>query len=179
MHESDVRMSRRDALRTAALIGLALIGAPMLGTIEGCVTAREPRPIVYGRDECTFCRMVVSEPRYAAAMVTAKGRTLVFDSVECLASYCVRNPLEANRARALRVSVDASLGELFPAEQAYFARVVDGSSPMGKGITAVRARADASELPANTPLVRWPELLQLVQREGLQRGAGPQSTRGS
>lgn len=152
----------------------------MLGALEGCISSREPRAIAYGTDECAFCRMVVSEPRYATTMLTSKGRTLVFDSVECLASYCAANAREDTHARALRVSVDAKPGRMVAAEDAYFWRAAERGSPMGKGLTAVRSSAEAraSGLPPGGGLMRWSQVLVLVEREGIQRGTGSPPSRG-
>lgn len=178
--DANALMTRRAALHRGALIGLALVGVPMLGALDACVASREPRSVAYGRDECAFCRMVVSEPRYATALVTSKGKTLVFDSVECLASWCAANARDAKRARSLRVSVSAKPDEMMPADEAYFSRAEHGS-PMGKGLTAVRSPAEARAmgLAAGAALMRWPQVVALVEREGLQRGAGPRPAQGA
>lgn len=180
MMDANALITRRAALHRGALLGLALVGVPMLGALDACVASREPRSIAYGRDECAFCRMVVSEPRYATALMTSKGRTLVFDSVECLASWCVANSRDAKRARSLRVSVSGKPDEMMPAEEAHFWRAERGS-PMGKGLTALRTPAEARALglPAGAELMRWPQVVALVEREGLQRGAGSGPARGA
>lgn len=160
-------------LRAGALLGFALVAAPMIGVLQGCTSGGEPPHIAFGRDACAFCRMTVSEPRFAAALVTAKGRTLVFDSVECLASYCVKSAREphAGAARELWVSVGEKPGEMMPAERAYFGRVSNGSSPMGKGLMAEGSpRRDS---------LAWTQVLALVEREGLQRGSATPAATGS
>lgn len=159
-------MDRRAVLRAGTLLGIALVASPMIGVLQGCTTEGEPPFIAIGRDACAFCRMTVSETRFASALVTAKGRTLVFDSVECLASYCAKAGHEHSApARALWVSAGEKPREMIPAERAFFARVADGSSPMGKGLVAERA--------LRTNSLTWSQVLALVEREGLQRGSAP------
>ena len=171
----DLPIDRRAAIRTGLALLLGASAAPVLGALDGCAAA-EPRPIEYGRDQCAFCRMVVSEPRFAASLLTAAGRTLVFDSVECLASYTSRHRAARERApRSLWVSVDARPGRLVPAEEARYARDAGSPSPMGKGIRAL-APTDTSAR-AGGELLAWRDVLALVEREGLTRGVASRSVR--
>ncbi|MEP6731672.1 MAG: nitrous oxide reductase accessory protein NosL [bacterium] len=160
---SENRVSRRAALRTGML--LAVVSA-----LDACAAAG-PRSIAYGHDECAFCRMTVSEPRFAAAMVSTKGRTLVFDSAECLASYHARHQRDA---RSLWVSDYLHPGSLVSAERARFNRASGQSSPMGKGLMAFSSARDAmaNRAAGNTQSFGWSDVLALVQREGLARGTG-------
>ena len=43
-------------------------------------------------DNCDFCRMTVSDQRFGAAAITSGGRTLHFDSIECLAAWTDAQP---------------------------------------------------------------------------------------
>lgn len=156
-------VGRRTVLRTGALLLASLAAAPMLGALAACASAG-PRPIAYGRDQCANCRMVVSDPRYAAELVTAKGRTLVFDSVECLATYLIRETRDAAGGSPWVATHDAP-ATLVPAERALFRRVTGPGSPMGKGLTAY-----ASPSAAGAETLPWADVVTLVRREGLRRG---------
>ncbi len=46
-----------------------------------------PRAVVAGEDACAYCRMEVSDLRFAAEVVTETGRVHVFDSVDCLTGF--------------------------------------------------------------------------------------------
>ena len=119
----------------------------------GACAAPGPRPIAYDRDVCAFCSMTVSDPRYGAELITAKGKVQTFDSIECLASYYL-----ANRATTRSLWV-TDAGRLVPAERARFRRApadAEGNSPMGLGLIAA---ADGT--------LGWSDVLALVAREGL------------
>lgn len=78
--------------------------------------AADPRLIRVGADVCAECRMLVSDPRFGAQVVTRTGKVLTFDSIDCLQKSVARLPegdvrevwvVDANRAPALIRSGDA------------------------------------------------------------------------
>lgn len=44
-------------------------------------------PIDYGHDACTHCKMTIMDKRFAAEMVTEKGKAYKFDDMACLLKY--------------------------------------------------------------------------------------------
>ena len=73
-------MDRRGFLKSVGLAG-GLVGAGLLG---GCFGEPETGPveIVYGRDSCDYCRMIISDPRFAAEIRRGPGRKVYkFDDV--------------------------------------------------------------------------------------------------
>ena len=62
-----------------------------------------------------------------------------------------------------------------PAAEARYVRAAGPASPMGKGLTAFAPGADAAALRrvgGGAPPLRWAGVLALVEREGMERGAG-------
>jgi copper chaperone NosL len=121
--------------------------------------------------------MVISDPRYGAEVVTATGKVLTFDSIECLASYYVQVRASGAAVRSAWVTDFAHPGTLVPAEGARYVRTDGGAdgpgSPMGKGLTAFAADADSATLhgaSGGAPALGWNEVLALVQGEGMERG---------
>ena len=154
----------------------SLAAAPLLAALQGCANSG-PRAIAYGRDQCGNCRMMISDPRYAAELVTARGRTLVFDSIECLASFVLHNEAAPSAARtavgSLWVAAHRAPNTLLPAEHSWFRQESGPGSPMGKGLTAFATEREArshGEM-AGSPLV-WRDVFALVAREGLRQGDG-------
>jgi copper chaperone NosL len=168
---SGIRIDRRAALRKGALLVAGAVATPALGALAACA-ATEPRPIAYGHDECAYCRMVVSDSRFAATLLTAKGRTVVFDSAECLAGYVAQEGGTRGRdaVQSLWVSDYDHPGQLIPARRARFVRLEGPGSPMGKGFAAFRSDADARLVANGAATSGWDEVLALVGREGLRRG---------
>jgi len=58
------------------------IGAAALAATIAC--AAGPQIIRIGIDVCTECRMLVSDARFGAQVITRTGKTLTFDSIECM-----------------------------------------------------------------------------------------------
>lgn len=75
--------------RQTTLVQLAVFAAAML---PGCGRSSDDTPpiIRYGEQECDSCHMIISDDRYAAAIVIHAGgatRKLAFDDVGCLLAY--------------------------------------------------------------------------------------------
>lgn len=118
--------------------------------------------IVFDLDACEHCRMTISDRRFAAAAITATGRTVRFDSLECLASWVNG---AAAPPRALWVSDAAAPGVLIPLATARLHRAAAGITPMGMGFVAVAASWGTT--PWDGPVVAWDSVRALVARDGL------------
>jgi copper chaperone NosL len=46
-----------------------------------------PQPIVWDREPCTHCRMLISEPRFAAQLEAEDGSSASFDDPGCLLAH--------------------------------------------------------------------------------------------
>ncbi|HEU4631534.1 MAG TPA: hypothetical protein VFS08_17400 [Gemmatimonadaceae bacterium] len=145
----------------------ALLAALLVAT--AACTAPGPRAVSLGREDCGYCRMTVSDARFAAEARTAHGRVHVFDSIECLAGYASATP--AGEVRALWVTDHDHPGTFVAADSATFWRVSGPASPMGKGLLATAGPPPAGVAEPGAPL-RWRDVLALVAREGLPRGSG-------
>lgn len=115
-----------------------------------------PRPIRYGEDECAHCRMRIMDPRFGAEAVTAKGRQMPMDSVECLLDWLAESDEEM---RSLWVT-DYSTKQLIAAETAIYLESEHLPSPMGAGVSAYATRELAEQALRDYPgrLLDWTEL---------------------
>jgi copper chaperone NosL len=95
-----------------------------------------PRPIDYGRADCTVCRMRITDKRFGGEVVSSNGKIHQFDTIECLAEYVASAPATA---RAVWVTDFEHPGVLISAETAVFVRRPRVSSGMGGDIVAVSA----------------------------------------
>jgi copper chaperone NosL len=159
-------------LGVAALVVAARAGAAkraaagtLLLAAAGCASA-EARTIDYGAEPCAYCRMTVSDARFGAQVVTARGRVHVFDSAECAASY-----VQAGDTAGARVWVGDynQPGTLVPVDGAEFRRLTGpAGSPMGKGLVATRrGEAPRGAATAGDAPMAWRDVLALVRREGM------------
>ena len=152
------------------------IAATLLLALGACA-APGPRPIAYDSDGCSYCRMTISDRRYGAELVTAKGRVHTFDSIECLVSFYLQSR-EGGEAASVWVSDYSRPGTLVAAERAVFVRGGSGHSPMGLGLAAFGEAADTAAIRAEFGggTLRWTEVLALVERNGIPTGAEPGSS---
>lgn len=51
-------------------------------------------PIDYGHDACMHCRMTIIDNRFAAEILTKKGKTYKFDDMTCLLSFLRENNMQ-------------------------------------------------------------------------------------
>jgi copper chaperone NosL len=144
-------------------VALALLVALL---VTGC--AVEPQPIHLGSEECSHCRMVISEQRFAAQALTTKGRAFSFDAIECMAEW-----LRAGEAvpvadlHSLWVSDFAGGETWLRADDAVFLRSQQTRSPMGMGLSA-HASAEAArryQAELGGELLSWDEVLEAVARQ--------------
>lgn len=111
----------RAALRPATSLLFALLSA-------SC-GASTPRDIVVGQDQCSYCRMEITDPKFATQVILTTGKIVVFDAVDCLAGYVRGNPAE--NIKSVWVA-EVNGGTFVRAEEAGF--LLDGRQrgPMGR-----------------------------------------------
>jgi len=166
-------ITRREALRRLALGSVCIAVVPSLAMLEGC-GASGPRPIAYGRDECAWCRMTVSDARYGAVQLTAQGKQQVFDSIECLAAATLALEAGAQARASSRSWVTDSMrpGTLVPAPVARYLRSEGPGSPMGKGFRAFAsvAAAEREQRRNGGVTMSWDEVLTVIGSDRAARG---------
>jgi len=140
-------------------VALALASLALLAL--ACGRAEGPAPIVWDREACAHCRMLISEPRFAAQLERASGDVESFDDPGCLLSALARSEGVAP-ARALwfhHVHDDRWL------DGAHVAFEEGHHTPMGYGLGAV----DAGTPGALT--------LEQARARASNRGARPEDRR--
>lgn len=115
-----------------------------LGVIS-CKSEIKPQLIIYGKDVCAHCHMVISDQRFGAQIVTAKGKVFAFDSVNCLHGYSHSHSLQEHRV----FFIDSlQKDHWLPAEETIFIPMPQLRSPMGAGLFSGKS-SDAKNLILN------------------------------
>lgn len=96
----------------------------------------EPQPINYGSDACEFCKMTIVENRWAAEIVTDKGKAYKYDAIECMMNYMNRNDISPNNLALLLVDDYSQPGVLIDATKATYIKSEAIPSPMGAFLSA-------------------------------------------
>ncbi len=128
------------ALGAAGLLAWALLRAQSLP--EG------PLPVAFDREACARCRMLVSEPAFAAQLQTADGRILVFDDpAELLLTVAEQKP-EVHAAWFHHLREERWI----PGDRVVFVPV--DTSPMGFGLGAVERGEEPDAMSWDEALAR-------------------------
>ncbi|RLD26426.1 MAG: hypothetical protein DRI54_02870 [Bacteroidetes bacterium] len=104
----------------------------------------EPQPINYGSDACEFCKMTIVENRWAAEIVTEKGKVYKYDAIECMMNYMNRNDIKSGGLALLLVDDYSQPGDLIDATKATYIKSEAIPSPMGAFLSAF-SNADAAK----------------------------------
>ncbi|MCE9600732.1 MAG: nitrous oxide reductase accessory protein NosL [Gemmatimonadetes bacterium] len=138
--------------------GLALVLALVVALVLAACGGTGPRPVVLGEDTCDFCRMEVSDARFAAEAITRTGRVHVFDSVDCLAGYA--RGAEPGSLAALWVTDAEHPGTFVAVEQAGFLTGSTLRGPMGEVVAfASPAAARAAQSRLGGAVADWTAVL--------------------
>lgn len=127
----------------------------------------EPKPIEYGLDNCSYCKMTIVDEQHAAQIVTQKGRAYNFDAIECMIDYR-REYLEQPVALYL-VTTFGEPGKLTNAVKAEFLVSPELPSPMGGNLTAFQSHEKAAEAKSKYPgrVLDWEELFVNYQSKNM------------
>jgi copper chaperone NosL len=138
-------------LRPAAVVAAALAAA--------CARPG-PRPIAFGEENCRHCHMAVADPRFAAELVTVKGRVYTFDDVGCLAAFVREGTVPAAQIHSLWVYDYQQPDSLLDARRAVYLSVDTLRTPMSSHLAALRpgAAADSMRIRLGGELLAWDEL---------------------
>lgn len=117
------------AMRVAATVAALAAAAT-----SGCAKTG-PRALVAGTDECAQCRMMITDARFGAEVVSTTGKVETFDAVECLTGYVAAAP--AGSVQAVYVSDFEHPGTLIPADDAVYVVGATINSPMGRSLLAL------------------------------------------
>jgi copper chaperone NosL len=125
----------------------ATLAAPLL--LIGCggeqTDAAVPPEIALGRDTCGSCGMIISDERFASALVAADGTVLLYDDLGEMLEAVAAEGLGERRAWAH----DWNSAEWTDATTASFVRGAPETTPMGTGFVAFATREDAERFAAD------------------------------
>jgi copper chaperone NosL len=115
-----------------------LVFAALLAACAGVAV----KPVdIEANDMCSFCRMAISEKRYAAEIIDQEENVMKFDDIGCMLRY--RDAAGATLKPEAIFVADFESREWLLAEKAFFARPANVKTPMGSGIVAYTSREKA------------------------------------
>src|SRR5262245_44898329 len=144
---------------------LRSLGLVLVAVLAACAP-RGAQPIAYATENCDYCRMTISEPRFGAQVVTSTGKPRKFDSIECLASYYLESR-SAGIVKSVWAPDYRRPGHFISAEDAIYLRGRRAHSPMGLGLMACSKSENAEALTKEFggAAMSWKDVLALVERQ--------------
>lgn len=127
-------------------VTLVAFGIAMVLVLANC-QSRVAEPVaIEANDMCAFCRMSISEKRYAAELIDREGEAYKFDDIGCMVNFMKQRENDGS-IRAIFV-MDFERREWLKAEDAFFALSPKFKTPMSSGIVAFENEANAQAAAA-------------------------------
>jgi copper chaperone NosL len=128
--------------------------------LQGCDTG--PEPIAFEKDQCHFCKMIISERSFGAELVTTKGKVFKFDDTHCIASFLKSNYLNKIEIAAIYIVDYAQKEKLIPAETAFLLKGDKIRGPMGGDVAAFETEASMNTFQKqwNAVVIKWTDVIQ-------------------
>lgn len=134
--------------------------------------SKSPEPISYGQDECVYCRMLITDNRYGAEIVSGKGKTYKFDSLECLVGFALEKNLIGDETHRFFVTNFSHPGDFTNARNANYVHNENFKSPMGLNVMAFESKDGAEAFTSDNGgrnLV-WINVIDLVKQKDTLSG---------
>ena len=135
-----------------------IVGGVALLVLAQC----QHRPIepvsIEANDMCSFCRMSISEKRYAAELIDDEGQAFKFDDIGCMANF-IKQKRNSAPIQATFV-MDFDRREWLKAENAFYVRSAELKTPMNGGIVAFndQSSAEAANAKYHGTMLRFAEV---------------------
>ncbi len=119
----------------------------------------EPQPIDYGNDHCNFCDMTVVDRTHSAEYTTKKGKSYMFDAVECLVRK-INQAENEDQMEFILVADYANPGVLTNAKDATYLISKKIKSPMGANLSAFSSKDEAikTQKEFGGEILNWEEI---------------------
>ncbi len=109
----------------------------------GCQTSKIAPIALAPEDMCAYCKMAISEKRYAAELIDSEGQAFKFDDIGCMVNF-IKNNKSSTKVVAHFV-MDFEERQWTKAEDAYYVRSSEITAPMNGGVIAFKIQSKAQE----------------------------------
>lgn len=128
-----------------------------------------PEPINYGHDDCEFCRMLITDNKYGAELVTDKGKIYKFDSIECMIEFSLVKNTLGDTNNKLLITNFYNPAILVDARKSFYVKNDKFRSPMGLNVTAFNGEEQIQKFISEYGGERlsWVEVIELVKQRSM------------
>lgn len=132
----------------------------LLLLLSACIS-QEPKEINLHTDECAYCKMVISDQQFASQLVSDKGKSYPFDSIECMAAYAYQTTDIAENAK-LYAADYTRRGEWLLLDNADIYHAESVPSPMGLSLFALPGQEPIPADIEDAVKMSWNETINFV-----------------
>lgn len=126
----------RSLITKLSMVFVVTCGVATLVVLANCQKRTIEPVTIEAADMCSFCRMSISEKRYAAEFIDNEGQAFKFDDIGCMANYIKLKKNSASIAATFVMDFDRR--EWLKAENAFYVRSLEFKTPMNGGIVAFK-----------------------------------------
>jgi copper chaperone NosL len=133
---------------------------PFLALLFFSSCSSGPQAISYGVDNCYFCKMTISDQRFAAEVLTKKGRVYKFDDIHCMLTFLRSNVIDKEQVADVYLTDYTGDHKLINAKDAMMLKAEDLRSPMGGNMAAFSNHDSITTVKKKYPgsSLNWNEL---------------------
>ncbi|HRQ52381.1 MAG TPA: nitrous oxide reductase accessory protein NosL, partial [Agriterribacter sp.] len=113
-----------------------------------------------GIDQCAFCKMGISDTRFACQLITQKGKIYKFDDTHCMLAFTASPQWDKNTVKNYYLANFSQPEQWLIAENAVLLKSDQLKSPMGGNIAAFSNATDQQATAEHFPgsPVSWKEI---------------------
>lgn len=133
-------------------------------SVWSCST--KPEPILYGKENCSFCKMTIMDSKYGCELVSKKGKIFKFDDLSCMIKYMKINEETSTDFAHIVVNQFDNPGEFIETSKAFFLKSPKYQSPMMGNIASFTNLEKVDKAIGNDTLAieyTWDELLNTLK----------------
>jgi copper chaperone NosL len=125
--------------------------------VTSCNTS--PEPIRIGKDNCSFCKMTITDARYGAEVVTKKGKVYKFDDSHCVLAFLKTGIADSELSGVYFTGFDGD-NQLLDVNSAFFFKSSGLNTPMGGNVAAFSNKDSLQQLAKQYEgvIISWTEL---------------------
>jgi copper chaperone NosL len=138
--------------------------ALFIGIIAVLVSCNsQPEPIIPGQDQCSYCKMMVSDNRFGGEIVTKKNKKYKFDDMHCLLSFIQSKMINESEIKDIYI-VDFSSNNhpLINVKTAMLLQSDSFKTPMNGNIAGFSNETEMNKIKEeyNAKIVSWEQLIK-------------------